>query len=201
MSITFAPTAETIVVTDYRLGCYCLDNAGTLLGTSDYETAALNLLPYRVGAPLTALGCTADAGACEPRLDAVHAHAEAPSVNLANTNAAHVLDLLGYTQPVTAAAVGHATTPTTDGMAATLLSMTSVCSEGEDSADAFLARVVMAQALDTFHVERPASTTGGNGAMQVVDCGQRPGYLSDVLDRLTEVAEYARRHALIVTWY
>ncbi|MDG4792066.1 hypothetical protein O7626_40330 [Micromonospora sp. WMMD1102] len=95
-----------------------------------------------------------------------------PTVNMANGNAAQVLDLLGLTN---------------DGC-------------GELAAEDFLGRVLLAQALSDVATDDtrglPARIEGTNW----IDCGRRPGYLAERLTQLHEIASWARERNAVVMW-
>lgn len=99
--------------------------------------------------------------------------AGAPSVNMTNGNAAQVLDLLGLDF---------------DG------------NWGETSAEDFLGRVLIAQALLT------VATDDAHGLPAVedrnwTDCGRRPGYLADRLADLRRLATWAIDNQATVAWH
>ncbi|MET7717730.1 hypothetical protein [Streptomyces sp. NPDC005407] len=87
-------------------------------------------------------------------------------VNMANSNAARVLDTLGYAEPY-----------------------------GEEDAQLFLGRVLLAFALDPEGAGRPAVTD-----VRFIDCGRSQGYAQSRLNELHELAEYAQARGLRVTW-
>lgn len=93
---------------------------------------------------------------------------EEPSVDMANANAAAVLDVLGL--PV-------------DDMA------------GEEDAEAFLGRVLLALAVAPASAELPTFQEGN-----VVFGGRRAGYVQERLAQLRGLAETARALGLRVTW-
>lgn len=97
---------------------------------------------------------------------------EAPEVNISNANARFVLDALGED---------------TDDLC------------GGETGDAFLGRVLTALAIAPVDEGIPAHTAHGASA-RLVECGRRPGYLHDTLQRLHEVAEWARDHQRKVQW-
>lgn len=99
--------------------------------------------------------------------------AGAPKVNMANGNAAEILNLLGLDF---------------DGC------------WGETSAQDFLGRVLVAQAL----LDTAADDTNGRPAVEDhhwVECGRRPGYLADRLADLHRLATWAVDNQDTVAWY
>jgi hypothetical protein len=101
---------------------------------------------------------------------------DGPSVNVSNTNAAHLLALLGLFD--TGELVGQL------------------------AADDFLGRVLLALAVNPADAGIPATSTGGpgTGTALVVDCGRRVGYTEARLDQLRTVAEAARAAGRAVVW-
>lgn len=91
-----------------------------------------------------------------------------PEVNMHNGNAARVLDLLGIAW---------------DG------------DLGEATAEDFLGRVLLAQALAGDDEGVPAIE---DGRWHVG--GRRPGYLAGTLTELADIAEWARRAGAAVVW-
>lgn len=92
---------------------------------------------------------------------------QAPHVNLTNINAVGVLELLGYAH---------------DGEV-------ELC--GSCGADEFEGRVLTALALAPVDAGVPAHETVGGGGATVVECGRRPGYNQDILERLRELADWS----------
>ena len=98
--------------------------------------------------------------------------AGAPEVNMHNGNAATVLDLLGIT---------------CDG------------DFGETTAEDFLGRVLLAQALmDVTYDDQQGLPASSDGRWHVG--GRRPGYLAEKLTELRDVAEWATRAGVAVVW-
>lgn len=94
-----------------------------------------------------------------------------PNVNMANGNAAEVLDLLGY--------------PTDEP-------------EGEATAEDFLGRVLLALALlDVSTDDEHGRPTVHDGRW--VEVGRRPGYLAERLHQLHEIATAAQGGT--VAWF
>ncbi|WP_329583783.1 hypothetical protein [Streptomyces sp. NBC_01361] len=87
-------------------------------------------------------------------------------VDMSNANAARVLDVLGYSEPY-----------------------------GDEDAQLFLGRILLALALDPEDAGRPATTDG-----RFIDGGRRPGYSGVRLMELRGLAEYAQARGLRVTW-
>lgn len=101
---------------------------------------------------------------------------QAPHVNISNINAVGILDLLGYAE---------------DGEV-------DLC--GSCGPDEFEGRVLTALALAPADAGVPSyETVGGRGAT-VVECGRRPGYHQDILERLHELADWARTRQRTVCW-
>lgn len=97
----------------------------------------------------------------------------APEVNMANGNAAQILDLLGLDF---------------DG------------DWGETRADDFLGRVLIAQALLTVATD-DAHGLPAVQERNWTDCGRRPGYLAERLTDLHRLATWAVDNQAAVTWH
>lgn len=125
-------------------------------------------------------------------VEPVHA-VDVPAVNVSNSNALFILGLLGYVDTMGADVEYLADTEHTP-------ELVPECPEiaGEDTAEAFLGRVVMALALAPEDAGVPAYTVGGG--TNVIDCGRRPGYSQDVLTLLHDLAEIAHDHNWPVRW-
>ena len=94
-----------------------------------------------------------------------------PSVNMANGNAAQVLDLLGLAEEC----------------------------YGELPAEDILGRVLVAQGLlgvATDDEQGRPEVRDGNW----IECGRRPGYLAEKLAELHEIATWARERHAVVWW-
>lgn len=96
---------------------------------------------------------------------------EAPEINVANGNARIILDALGFP----------------DG---------DLC--GAATGQDFLGRVLMARAIAPADEGMLAHAVVPGSRM--TDCGRRPGYLQDKLDRLQQVAEWAINCDRDVVW-
>lgn len=71
---------------------------------------------------------------------------------------------------------------------------------GSMPADEFLGRVLTALALDPGDPGRPSSVERGAGGATLIDCGRAVGYRAEVLNRLHELAEWAREREFPVCW-
>jgi hypothetical protein len=89
-------------------------------------------------------------------------------LNLSNTNARRVLEALGFTD---------------DELF------------GELSAELFLGRILLADAVSPVDAGRPTIITGN-----VIECGTEEGYLQDRLARLRSLAEWAYANNATITW-
>ncbi len=118
------------------------------------------------------MSITFTAATCQDGIVDLTCRREAPEVNMANGNAAAVFDLLGLDF---------------DG------------DGGETTAEDFLGRVLLAQALldvttDDEH-GRPGHTDGN-----WITCGRRPGYLAGRLTDLHQIATWAIERDAVVVW-
>lgn len=99
----------------------------------------------------------------------------APDVNVSNHNALHLLDLLGIT-------VEDGEPPM-----------------GSMSAEDFLGRVLLAQAVNPADAGVPATATEGAGST-VIHCGRREGYSEARLGDLHALAEFAVSRGRTIQW-
>lgn len=176
MSVTFFP--EPAPAIGYRLADYFGGADPRLFDT--YEQAGAALMAAREQGMILP-GCDDPEAAALGdgyRIDPVTADGDsAPEVNIANVNARHILDLLGFAE---------------DGEVLDL--------SGSSTGEAFLGRVLTARALAPADEGVPATTVGGNGMATTVDCGRAPGYTQRVLGDLEQVAVWARDHDRVLYW-
>lgn len=99
-----------------------------------------------------------------------------PEVNVSGSNALHLLDLLGIT-------VEEGDHPM-----------------GSMSAQDFLGRVLVAQAVNPVDAGRPSTESAANNGMPIVDCGRSEGYADRRLDQLREVAEFGVNRGRDIQW-
>ena len=96
---------------------------------------------------------------------------EAMEINMANGNAATVLEVLG---------------------------LDAVELMGGEPADAFLGRVLMAMAVSPEDAGVPAHTAVDNARW--IECGRRPGYVQERLEQRHALAEFAKGLGAEVCW-
>jgi hypothetical protein len=101
-----------------------------------------------------------------------------PEVNVSNTNAMHLLGLLGFPSQADE-----------DG---------SLC--GSTTAEDFLGRVLLAQAINPSDAGVPVTTEVGRGGATMVRMGRRAGYSDDRLTSLRELADFAVDRGRDVQW-
>lgn len=99
------------------------------------------------------------------------------AVNMANANAAHVLDVLGFGEDVRAG---------------------DLC--GTVSGEDFLGRVLMALAVSPADAGIPAHEDHTAGGMLWIEGGRPEGYTQERLGQLRELAEDARDRGCSITW-
>lgn len=104
-------------------------------------------------------------------VDEIHDFVE---VNMANSNAARVLHLLGYSG---------------DDL---------YC--GSADVDDFLGRLLVADGLLETSDERAPQTLKGSGGATLIDLGERAGYLNEKLALLIELANWAKRNDSDICW-
>jgi hypothetical protein len=95
-------------------------------------------------------------------------------VNLANSNARGILELLGYDD-------------------------NDLC--GHADADEFLGRVLVAMAIAPRDLCTPTSEELGGSGARIIMCGRPEGYHQRVLGDLRELAEYAVARGVSISWY
>jgi hypothetical protein len=102
----------------------------------------------------------------------------APDVNVSNANAAHLLGLLGFPVDLEDEEAGL---------------------YGTASAEDFLGRVLVAQAVNPADAGVPVTEEQGEG-MLLVRCGRRVGYSEDRLASLRELADFAISRGQTIQW-
>lgn len=170
MSVTFFP--EMAPVVGHRLDDMLGGRSGLY---STYEEARLALAQlHAAGEVLPGCEHPDDARMYGATIRVVTADdGDAPSINMSNDNAVGVLALLGI--------------DTSDELA------------GDLSADDFLGRVLLAQAVKPADPGVPA-TVVSDGGMMALACGRRPGYQDERLAQLREIADWCRANDRAVCW-
>lgn len=102
----------------------------------------------------------------------------APTLNVSNANARHLLGLLGLTSE-----------SEEDG-----------CLSGSTMAEDFLGRVLLAQAVNPTDAGVPVVEEVGQGGMTLVKMGRRVGYADERLTSLRELADFAIDRGRSVQW-
>lgn len=102
----------------------------------------------------------------------------APSLNVSNANARHLLDLLGFSSE-----------SDQDGDLS-----------GSTTAEDFLGRVLLAQAVNPADAGVPVLEETGQGGMTLVKMGRRVGYSEDRLESLRELADFAVSRGRAIQW-
>lgn len=98
---------------------------------------------------------------------------DAPEMNVSNGNAMDVLMALGFDAE-------------------------AYC--GSEDSETFHARVLVALAENRIDAGLPTFTDGGNGSATIVHCGREAGYVTDKLERLLVIAEFALANGQNVQW-
>lgn len=167
MTVTFAPTFQATDIIGWTV-----EHAGSddTIGTTfpDHAAAVQALVAHNSACDRE--DCAIYGG------QAVPVQAERmPDVNVSNTNAVAMLDVLGFGND-----------PSYD-------------IGGECDADNFLGRILLALAVSPKDDGVPAHTPYADND-RWIDCGRRPGYTQDVLDNLRDVAEWSRENGRTVSW-
>lgn len=176
MSVTFYPEMQDGDTQGYELRCDKDGLVETLSADTPYRTV-------RDRSELHGLSCDY----CEGYGAQIVEVTDVPSVNVANSNAAYLLDLLGLK-----------------------VDDCDSCPDyyGSCSAEDFLGRVLVAQGLGGHDEGRPAyELVPGEGFRpqwtgnaRFIDCGRKEGYGDERLAQLTKVAEWARDAGRSVCW-
>ena len=98
------------------------------------------------------------------------------SVNMSNTNAVRVLELLGFD------------------------SESGVPYVGTCDIEDFEGRVTLARALTPSDSGIPSTTTVYENGPTVVEYGRRPGYLQERLNQLSDLTKLAKTHSSPISW-
>lgn len=176
MSVTFAPATGTIV--GWKIDCGCV---GAVPATFDDRSDAVAWLEEWDFAPFALEGCTNELCTVYSLYIEAVEEQERPQVNMANGNAAALLEALGLLS---------------DAMSR---EERDDAFYGEMSGEDFLGRVMMAQAVAPADAGMPAYEMAGSGA-RFIECGRPEGYLQDRLSGLREVADFAVEHGVQVQW-
>lgn len=190
MSVEFI--AEMGEVTGYEVTCVCGTAANTV-HTATYAGAGAVLVKVRDGNH--DLGC--DPTACfgdGARIELHHPTEDSPSVRLSCSNAARVLNALGYGD--NEKPVGEADGTFADAFQA----MADMYSCGTTTADEFIGRVLIAEAIYPSNDGAAAESITLHGGGTVVAPERGDTYMTEVLAHLHRVAEYAQEHHANVTW-
>lgn len=166
MSVTFAPELQTagFTLADYAGG----RSPHVYLVRQEAVEALVQLQASGDVLP----GCTdPDFAGRDPYIKTLFDVDDAPEVNLANTNARMILELLGFEREE------------------------ELCGGG--SGEDLLGRVLLAQALVAEDLGVPEMVSA-NGRM--IECGRRPGYTQAVLADLADLARWAIEHDRVISW-
>jgi hypothetical protein len=170
MSTTFY--AEMSPIIGHRVHCNCEDVAGETYG--DYQDAGDRLVALREKQERLD-GCTdEDCLYYGPYIQALE-ESPSPEINVTSVNARALLDVLGITREECPDLVGG------------------------EAPDAFLGRVLMAQAVNPADAGVPAAEVPGPGA-RFIDCGRDEGYIDERLGQLRTLAEFCVAEGREVVW-
>lgn len=170
MSTTFYAEMSTIV--GHRVYCNCADVKGEIYG--DYQDAGERLGALRVN-PAHLDGCTdEDCLYYGPYVEALE-ESPFPGINVTSVNARALLDVLGITREECPDLVGG------------------------EAPEAFLGRVLMAQAVNPADAGVAASEVPGPGARSI-DLGRDEGYIDERLAQLRSLAEFCVAEGREVIW-
>lgn len=159
MSVTFHPT-KTPTAELCRLRYWC-----------DTETLVVTIASAREIAHTHSVMCGECGSYGGVLVDEVHDFVE---VNLANSNAARIMHLLGYTG---------------DDV---------YC--GSAAADDFLGRLLVADGLLETSDEREPQTFTGHGGATLIDLGEPAGYLNEKIGLLIDLVNWAKANNSDICW-
>lgn len=192
MSVTFYP--ELGKISHYKIVCVNCDASET---HDTYDVARDINSDIRLGVR-TVDGCVEEDEYCQDSafVESVDVLGELPEVNVSNTNARYILEILGIGGSKEDAFGDY---PLDDDR---LLNEEQAFEEYEDlcgdrAAEDFLGRVLMGLAVAPVSAEVPAHAVG---VPNFIDCGREEGYAQDVLNRLYVVAEFAQKNNRRVVW-
>ncbi|MFB6885812.1 hypothetical protein ACFCY8_33830 [Streptomyces noursei] len=165
MSVTF--TAAHVPSSAFIVSCVCPAAKAAAAHHATYEAACA---AYPAEPDLVELPGCEYAGRCRPFIIGLDPAGDAPEVNLANTNARRVLDVLGLADEF-----GDLT--------------------GSAAAEDFLGHCLVALALEPADAGVPAVQDG-----RFIDCGRPAGYLQDRLTELHDLALWCAARGRSVSW-
>jgi len=171
MSVTFNSTRPSTCI-GHAVSCYAYGSeANWQSKTYSSQADALNAHTIdHIGNP----DCDANIGG-EHLVKVLDTDVD-PSMNVSNTNAAHLLELLG------------------------LVENGSVFMYGSIPAVDMRGRILLARALAAGDVGRPATVTRSENGPTVHDGGRQVGYADKRLDQLEAIVDFAETHGVDVSW-
>ncbi|MBG0739012.1 hypothetical protein IV500_06195 [Paeniglutamicibacter antarcticus] len=178
MSITFS--TEPSPITGFAFTCGH-DNGRTEHRFGSYEDARVFLQGELDAHGYTGgLAVCGDVDCCSFGLMHIEAIESdpAPDLNVTNVNARHLLELLGLDSE----------------------SDEGGCLSGSVSAEDFLGRVLLAQAVSPSDAGIPARQETGLGGVTIVHMGRPVGYSEDRLAALRELADFAINRRRTIQW-
>ncbi|MDN5894442.1 MAG: hypothetical protein L0H93_10495 [Nocardioides sp.] len=191
MSVSFYAAQHDSDIAGWSIKCACLTVATGIIAETSSGTEAM--LPTRTPICGDQL-CATESGWVTPVLTL-----ESPVVNLSNTNARFVLDNLGLgaveelfgglpaEQFLGRVLTALAVAPTDEGVPA-------------HDTDGVLVEEPMEALLEAIVAAPTNAAPVPDAAARWIECGRRPGYLQDVVERLHEVAQWAIDHGRDVLW-
>lgn len=187
MSVTFHPTLGPI---DHFI-VECLNcNVTHDEQFASYEDASAFILAIREG-NATVTGCKAEDYYCEDAAftQSREAIGQLPEVNVANSNAKDILDVLG---------VNYRYDTTPEERERDLFGIAGCDLTGSLDAQDFMGRVLTALAVAPESAE--VLSHAAVGAPNVIHGGREAGYVQRILRELHEVAQFAIDHDRQITW-
>lgn len=175
MSVTFSAEYRESDVVGFHITSVC-GCTGLAHSTYDEAEAAYRELPGSESGEPHLPECSMDPrdwAIYRPSIEAIEIH-DRPEMNVSNTNARGLLELLGLD---------------VEDMS------------GEVDAKGLVGRILMAQALASGDVGRPAISESSEGSPTMIDCGRSVGYYDSRLTELAEIARWSAEHDRLVVWF
>lgn len=170
MSVTFAVESNT-EISSYILSCGCA-NASSVTFNSDNEVEEF-LGKWR-DEPFHFDGCEDELCLFYiPSITYIDGTENMRSVNVSNTNARDILEVLGYEQD-------------------------ELC--GSATSDDFMGRILIALAIAPESAERVTEVSRSNYGSTIINCGRDAGYIQDRLTDLLDVVSDASNAGMGIYW-
>ena len=179
MSVTFTTTESAVI--GFVAECGCSRSRGVKFDS--YDDAYMWLDMFNA-APYNLDGCTEDL--CleyPPSISPIHEGGTSPKVNMANGNVVGIFKVLGLLSD---------TPDSTD--------VDDAFQGGSLSAEDFMGRIVIAEALAPISPARPTVESQSSQGARFIECGLPEGYVQERIADLRVVAEYGVSNNREIQW-